>query len=210
MTVVGTGLSLSSWKSDRTGSERVQSPLNVFPDQWYHVASVFDPSQNRTVLFLNGKSTTLNSLGYDGSNNLLRVGRDFGDRTFDGLLDDVRIWGRPLSILEVSELWGNGMGDLGPKARIEIDSPTWGTEVSGLIRFNQPILDFNASEDLEMSGLSLSSVSEVADGNQTLYQFLPPNSRGTHHQTLGNAVTGAYGLKNKETSDRSSAPYQGK
>ena len=58
--------SLTAW----TGSERVQSPLNVFPDQWYHVASVFDPSQNRTVLFLNGKSTTLNSLGYDGSNNL--------------------------------------------------------------------------------------------------------------------------------------------
>ncbi|MEC7628228.1 MAG: LamG-like jellyroll fold domain-containing protein, partial [Verrucomicrobiota bacterium] len=190
--------SLTAW----TGSERVQSPLNVFPDQWYHVASVFDPSQNRTVLFLNGKSTTLNSLGYDGSNNLLRVGRDFGDRTFDGLLDDVRIWGRPLSILEVSELWGNGMGDLGPKARIEIDSPTWGTEVSGLIRFNQPILDFNASEDLEMSGLSLSSVSEVADGNQTFYQFTAtPNSLSEGILSIklkGNAVTGAYGLKNEE------------
>ena len=45
MMVVGIGPlpcrlgSLTAW----TGSERVQSPLNVFPDQWYHVASVLIP-----------------------------------------------------------------------------------------------------------------------------------------------------------------------
>ena len=46
-------------------------------------------------------------------------------RAFDGLLDDVRIWGRPLSGAEVAKLWGNGMGDFGPEARFEIESPIW-------------------------------------------------------------------------------------
>ena len=35
-------------------------------------------------------------------------------------IDDVRVWGRPLSVVEVQKLWGNGMGDLGPNARIEM------------------------------------------------------------------------------------------
>ena len=144
----------------------------------------------------------MNSLAYDGNNNLIRIGRDFGNRTFDGLVDEVRIWGRPLSIPEVSKLWGNGMGDLGPRARIEIDSPTWGTEVSGFLRFNQPISDFNASDDLDFSGLSLSSISEVSESNQTLFKITAtPNSlsEGTLSLRLKpNAITGAYGLKNQE------------
>ena len=91
----------------------------------------------------------------DGSSNLIRLGSHFGNRTFDGLIDDVRVWGRPLSVVEVQKLWGNGMGDLGPNARIEMDSISWSDQLSAKLVLNQPVTDFNASEDLEFSGMSL-------------------------------------------------------
>ena len=99
-------------------------------------------------------------MGLDGSSNLIRLGSHFGNRTFDGLIDDVRVWGRPLSVVEVQKLWGNGMGDLGPNARIEMDSISWSDQLSAKLVLNQPVTDFNASEDLEFSGMSLSSISE--------------------------------------------------
>ena len=68
------------------------------------MVGVFDPSQARTTLYLNGESTTLDSIGLDGNSDLVRVGRGYWDRTFDGLIDDVRIWGRPLSTSEVTGL----------------------------------------------------------------------------------------------------------
>ena len=55
--------SLSSW----TGDNRFQSPLTVYPNQWYHCVSVFDPISSRTTLHLNGGSITADSLGLDTS-----------------------------------------------------------------------------------------------------------------------------------------------
>ena len=59
--------SLTAW----TGSTRYQSPLNVYTNQWYHCVAVFDPISSKTSLYLNGGSITTDSLGLDGSSNLL-------------------------------------------------------------------------------------------------------------------------------------------
>ena len=159
--------SLTAW----TGSTRYQSPLNVYPNQWYHCVAVFDPVASKTRLYLNGSSITSDSLGLDGSSNLIRLGSHFGNRYFDGLLDDVRIWGRPLDVAEVTRLWGNGMGDLGPNAKIEVDNIAWSNQISAKLVLNQPVNDFNATSDLNLNGLSLSSITEEVDSNGTIYNF---------------------------------------
>ena len=81
--------SLTAW----TGATRYQSPLNSYANKWYHCVAVFDPISSRTRLHLNGGSVTSDSLALDGSSNLVRLGSHFGNRYFDGLLDDVRIMG---------------------------------------------------------------------------------------------------------------------
>ena len=156
--------SLTAW----TGNNRFQSPLTSIPNQWYHCVAVFDPISSRTTLHLNGGSITSDSLGLDSNSNLIRLGRGYWNRTFDGLIDDVRVWGRPLSVAEVNKLWGNGMGDLGPNARIETDSIAWADQLSARLVLNQPVSDFNATQDLQFSGLSLSSITEKIDSNGTM------------------------------------------
>ena len=131
--------SFSAWN----GTTRFQSPLSLNANQWYHCVAVFDPISSRTTLHLNGGSITSNSLGLDQNSNLLRIGGDYANRTFDGLIDDIRIWGRPLGVTEVAKLWGNGMGDLGPKAKLEFDSIAWSNEISGKLILNQEISDWN-------------------------------------------------------------------
>jgi hypothetical protein len=190
--------SLTAW----TGSTRYQSPLNLYPNKWYHCVAVFDPVLSRTTLHLNGGSITSNSLGLDGSSNLIRLGSHFGNRTFDGLLDDVRVWGRPLSVVEVQKLWGNGMGDLGPNARIEMDSISWSEQLSAKLVLNQPVTDFNASEDLEFSGMSLASITEEVDSSGTIYNLiLNPDSFTPQSLSLTlseNSITDAQGIQNQE------------
>ena len=190
--------SLTAW----TGSTRYQSPLNLYPNKWYHCVAVFDPKLSKTILHINGGSITSDSLGLDGSSNLIRLGSHFGNRTFDGLIDDVRIWGRPLSVVEVKKLWGNGMGDLGPNARIEMDSISWSDQLSAKLVLNQPVTDFNASEDLEFSGMSLSSISEVDNSNGTIFNLvLNPDSFTPQSLSLTlseNSITDGQGVQNPE------------
>ena len=160
-----------------SGNYREQTPMPVVENDWYHLVTVFNPAENRTLVYLNNQSIIINSIGYDTDTNFLRVGKDFQNRTFNGLIDDVRVWGRPLSGAEVSLLWGNGMGDLGPRARFEMESPAWSDEILGRIQFNQSVSDFNSSEDLVLSGLTLSNISEVADSNASAWDFTAvPNS----------------------------------
>ena len=171
-------------------------------NNWYHLVAVFDPSENRTSAYLNNQAITLNSIGFDSNTNFLRIGRDFSDRTFDGLIDDIRVWGRPLTGTEVSHLWGNGMGDLGPQVRFDTENPTWTGEIQGTLQFNQSILDFNYSEDLTLNGLSISEISEIEDSNGTAWDFtLIPDAFSPSQLSISlneAAVMDSKGVENEE------------
>ena len=143
--------SLSVWN----GNSRIQSGFQVYSNEWYHVVAVFDPILGRTTLHLNGKSVTLDSLGFDNNDDLLTIGWQRDGRTFDGLIDDVRMWGRPIQSDEVLSLWGGGLGDIGPRAKFLFDNPIYGSEINATVVFNQSVSDFNASTDLDLTGMTL-------------------------------------------------------
>ena len=190
--------SLTSW----TGATRIQSPLQVYPDEWAHVVSVFDPTQSRTTMYLNGESTTLNSLGFDDSSALLQIGKEVNGRKFNGLIDDIRIWSRPLSSSEVNKVWGGGMGDLGPRVDLQVENPTYGSRINVTATFNQAIADFNASADIDFPGLTLISSTSESESNVSSYDLVfEPNILSEGNFTLKlteNSVTDLYGMKNTE------------
>ena len=153
-------------------------------------------------MYINGESTTLNSLSFDSSSSLMQIGKDTTGRTFDGLIDDIRVWGRPLVFSEVAKLWGNGLGDLGPSADLRVENPTFGTQINLTAQFNQPIADFNASTDLEFTGLSLISSSSDSESNVSAYNLVfQPLSLAEGNFTVRlkpSSVTDSYGMKNVE------------
>ena len=104
----------------------------------------------------------------------------------------------------MAKLWGNGLGDLGPSVDLLVENPTYGAQINVTAQFNQPITDFNASTDLEFTGLTLQSSSSDSESNVSAYTlvFQPTNlAEGNFTIKLkANSVTDVYGMKNIEFS----------
>ena len=189
--------SLTAW----TGANRSQSTHQVLPGNWYHVTSVFDPVLGRTLMYLNGELSVIDSLGFDNNSTLILIGHHPSGRNFDGLVDDIRIWGRPLAFEEVRKLWGNGMGDIGPRLTFDVQSPTFGDTIDVRVHFNQIINDFDANTDLEFSNLNLISSNVSSDSNLSYDLVFQPLVLSESNFTLKlkeGSITGAYGSTNSE------------
>ena len=117
----------------------------------------------------------LNSIGFDSSSSRLVIGGDpSATNSFDGLLDDLRIWNRPLSTGEVSLLYGNGLGDFGPQGVIQVTSPNYRDQIEAVLSFNQSINDLDLGSDITTTGLTLQSSS--SEDNQTYNLIFTPDS----------------------------------
>jgi len=84
---------------------------------WYHVAVTYDRSAttNDPIFYVNGTPDTTSSLGDptgsandDSTVNLLIGGRSGGDRSWEGRIDDLRIYNRILSASEIAALYNQG------------------------------------------------------------------------------------------------------
>ena len=78
--------------------------------QWYHIVNVFDGSSNSARLYVDGIEKAVTTTSYSSlATSLLGlgIGGAFGapQQQFEGAIDDVRIYNRALSTLEVDELF---------------------------------------------------------------------------------------------------------
>ena len=93
------------------------------------------------------------------------------------------------------------MGDLGPQARFEFENPSFGQTIEATIFFNQSITDFNASQDLLLSGMTLASSTPVP-GSTTSHQLVFNRASFTPGtlslKLLGNSITDSFGMPNSE------------
>jgi hypothetical protein len=185
-----------------SGYKAESSSLKLQTNQWAHTVFTFDPVSEKITVYLNSIPVTFSTLGFETNSGFLKIGNSQENRNFNGLIDDTRIWGRPLAYHEVLRLWGNGMGDLGPKAKIEVQSPVWSGEVNGTLTFNQQVSGFDSSTDLELDGFSLDSINADSESNNTIYHFsLSPDlfSQSLLNVKLkGNSVSDFQGMLNDE------------
>jgi Concanavalin A-like lectin/glucanases superfamily len=108
-----------------SGSPLVKSTTSSWAsNQWYHVAATYDGTAMR--LYINGalEGTALTTLVPTVTGNPLQFG---GNSTqgywFPGALDDVRLYGNPLSADAVTALYG-GLSPLLPPGGLATTSPT--------------------------------------------------------------------------------------
>lgn len=91
------------------------TPLNsITLNQWNHVVVVYDEddANNDPVIYINGQNVTVSETNTPGgtantdAGSTLTIGNSIAtDRTFDGLIDDVRIYGSALSEEDVTALY---------------------------------------------------------------------------------------------------------
>src|SRR3989344_642295 len=78
------------------------------PNQWYHVAGVYDGSLQK--LYLNGVlvNSKTNSGAAATTTQPIYIGRNTSGQFFSGTIDDVAIWNRALTVSEIQTLAASG------------------------------------------------------------------------------------------------------
>ncbi len=88
------------------------SPILAIPEtnfqagEWNHLVFTWDPESSDIEGWVNGERVTQSqSDGFSNGNSLFLVGRGWETGYFYGSLDDVRVYNRPLSSLDISGLY---------------------------------------------------------------------------------------------------------
>ena len=70
---------------------------------WHHFAVTFTDSTNELKIYVDGAlaTTATKALEADGAGHVVTVGNETGTNTFSGLLDEVRIYSRVLTLAEI-------------------------------------------------------------------------------------------------------------
>jgi len=82
----------------------------IVPSVWYHFAAVIDSPRNLLAIYVNGSlnsTTAFDTSGIKQTAGPLRIGSTPNLYSFAGAIDDVRIYNRALSELEVTSLYQN-------------------------------------------------------------------------------------------------------
>ncbi len=108
------GSTFISWIGGTSGAQNAGSLTNGL---WHHVVHVFEPSGANTTLsvYINGVKVgpTVSTATANMDFTALNFGAArTGTRVFDGMLDEVAVWGRSLSANEVIELHERGRASL--------------------------------------------------------------------------------------------------
>jgi hypothetical protein len=104
-----------NWRvGNGSGNVSVSHSATLATGQWYFFAAYHDPAANQIGLSLDGGTAQTASITggiLDGAASFA-VGRtgDFAGQYWDGLIDEVGLWGRVLSASEITELYASGAG----------------------------------------------------------------------------------------------------
>ncbi|MBZ0167762.1 MAG: LamG domain-containing protein, partial [Candidatus Omnitrophica bacterium] len=121
-------------------------------DTWYHVAGVFDDSADQFILYLNGNiinsagSITQHPIAQTG-NLIIGAANEGVASFFPGLLDDIRIYNRALSLQEITAL-ANGNQ---PASAIGAYTLQTDLDVDGTLRLNAGTLDVSAANNYQIN-----------------------------------------------------------
>lgn len=104
--------SITFWR-EFSGGDGTWGNIPITWGDWYHIAVVYDDSNasNNPVIYLNGmaiSTSNSNSSGTaasDAASNLVIGNSDASSRTFDGIIDDTRIYDRALSSAEILSIY---------------------------------------------------------------------------------------------------------
>jgi PKD repeat protein len=156
----------------------IASTTRVDNGEWHHIACVFesngDPDVEDVKLYVNGQLEEAIATPQALDTETFRqatIGNDFFNKTFQGLMSDVRIYSRALSAEEVNTLAEDGEIDTSTPPLVKADN--WVT-VRALPGQHHVEINLNAATDALVSVFDLSGVlikrRRISSGTTSLYR----------------------------------------
>lgn len=102
-----TGIATNGHLRCRTPNGLIEAPFPVAEGAWSHLACVFDG--DTLTMYVNGSVAVAEPMQPEVPSNdfdLMLGSAPDGDWPYDGLVDDLRIWSRPLSADEICDAYG--------------------------------------------------------------------------------------------------------
>lgn len=94
------------------GTTWVDSTTDLVPGEWYHVVGIFNADSDIQTIVLNGVAQTasVSEDAFDATdpNQIPRIGSRPGSEPFRGIIDEVRLYNRALSVEEAKRLYNIG------------------------------------------------------------------------------------------------------
>lgn len=115
--------------------DEVLSTQTLTTGDWYYLVVTYDQTANKVNFYINGSLDSGGELSYSttfaGSQDT-RIGLGDGTQTLDGIVDEVGIWNRVLTVAEVTQLYNGGNGTTYPliSPKISLNSPVNATTIS--------------------------------------------------------------------------------
>jgi chitodextrinase len=140
-----------------TGTQRYSS-LTRSLNTWYHVASVYNPAAGTLDIYVNGVLNNGTLIGSIPASQVsqgvnVNIGRRTGGFYFNGIIDEVRVYNRALSVAEIQTDMNTPVGPTTP----DTQAPTTPGSLSGIaISGTQINLGWTSSTDnLAVTGYRL-------------------------------------------------------
>jgi hypothetical protein len=119
--------------SDGNSIVQIQDTGQFYNDaSWYHLVFTYEANSGFTKIFVNGIETksiqSLNLSPIDLAYNTIKIGKDeitgYGNRHWNGLIDDIGIWNRALTDCEIKNLYNGGVPN-SSQTQTALDTYTW-------------------------------------------------------------------------------------
>lgn len=119
--------------SDGNSIVQIQDTGQFYNDaSWYHLVFTYEANSGFTKIFVNGIETksiqSLNLSPIDLAYNTIKIGKDeitgYGNRHWNGLIDDIGIWNRALTDCEIKNLYNGGVPN-SLQTQTALDTYTW-------------------------------------------------------------------------------------
>jgi hypothetical protein len=116
------------------------STTNIQDNQWHHIAGVIDDTAKKYYVYvdgvLEGDCSFTGTLSAHSTKGISLGARNYADRFYDGLIDEVGIWNRVLTSDEISDLYNSGTGLSYPFTSSGWDGKILGKNYSEIAKVN--------------------------------------------------------------------------